>query len=191
MTQTHLFQPDIDTLEASGRTAMHRARPSAIARQLVEKGVLEGGVYDWGCGHGQDVAYFRGVGLQAIGWDPNFATAEEPYKHVGKYPWVLCSFVLNVLPTIQERSDVLNQIRRFLPACGRVVVVVRPQEEIDRLRKPTWRHHNDGWLTSRDTFQKGFTLDELADFVHASGFEVTRWSKNPSCVIGLKAKLLD
>ena len=62
---------------------------------------------DYGCGRGADVNYFRSLGIDADGYDPHapFGFAESP---AGLFMVVTLIFVLNVLPTVEARLEVMR-----------------------------------------------------------------------------------
>ena len=193
MSQLELFPLDRPRLsigksqEMSGKTAMSRIRPSLVARILVEKNLLNGRVFDWGCGRGADLRYFRECGFQVEGWDPVHMADRPPSSYpADSFDWVHCAYVLNTLPTQEERLSVLWSINEFLPPKGIVSVAVRSRSEIERLRKGTWKRFSDGWLTSRGTFQKGFEPEQLMKMVEYCQFEPTLLLSDPVFVIGRK-----
>ncbi|KKT73897.1 MAG: hypothetical protein UW69_C0054G0002 [Microgenomates group bacterium GW2011_GWA2_44_7] len=163
-----------ETLVMSGKTAMHRSEPSLPAKILVERKIVNGRLFDWGCGHGADLDYFLRSGIKAEGWDPNHKPDKPPQSYPpGLFRWVHCSFVLNTLPDPGDRTKILEEIFNFLPAGGNLAISVRSAGEIEDVRKATWQRFNDGWLTSKNTFQKGFLAKELKDLLIDKGFTVS------------------
>ena len=177
----------MDTLATSAPTAMHRKGPSKTVRDLFEQGLLRGRVFDWGCGRGADVDFLASKGLTVVGWDPAHAPRNHPAKCDGaSFDWVICSFVLNTIADPQEREAIVKEIHEFLAPGSKAVFVVRPSKEIDRLRSASWRKWRDGWLTQRNTFQKGFEPSDLMDLLRSHGFAGDAWSSNPVAVLATK-----
>jgi DNA phosphorothioation-associated putative methyltransferase len=164
-----------------GKTAIKRNEGSAPIRFLVKNGFLARALYeifDWGCGRSDDLIYLSGLGYTVDGFDPNHKTPEgfygiSPDKVYGTdrvYNWVHCGYVLNVLPSHSDRMKVLTEIYDFLPDGGRLSVAVRPSKEVEGSITSKWRPFSDGWLTSAQTFQKGFYPFELIPMLKETGF---------------------
>ena len=176
--------PSFDALKASGETAVHRYRPSFPARTLVEMDLLEGRIFDWGCGRGFDLDYFRSQGFSAEGWDPNHLPETPPEKFPpGTFDLVHCAFVLNTLPDPEERLQILRAIHDFLPPAGHISLTVRSQSNINANKKPTWKRYSDGWMTPKGTFQKGYTADELVEIISPLFKDIVVMSREPLFVI--------
>ena len=111
------------------RTARHRTKISTPVERLVDARLIlpaaDGWnppdvILDYGCGYGTD-AYF----LHADRWDPCYFPDRGPLKDE-HYNVVLCTYVLNILPTKAERQAVLDDVCRLLhPILGWAYVTVR------------------------------------------------------------------
>lgn len=173
-----------DALRASGETALHRSSPSFPARMLYEMDLLEGKIFDWGCGRGSDLAYFRSKGFEVEGWDPVHRKETPPSQFVSEsFNLVHCAFVLNTLEDPEERIKVLQEIHDFLPATGYLSLTVRSETDILRRKKTTWKKHGDGWVTTRGTFQKGYTAEQLVKLITPLYKDIVVISRNPLFVI--------
>ena len=136
------------------RTALSRSELSKPVRVAMECGLLSevDTFFDYGCGLGTDVAGLRAMGMEASGWDPAFFPTES--KRPAQV--VNLGFVLNVIEKPAERVSV---VREAWVLAGRTLLVstlVHGQEEYSCIRP-----HADGYLTSRNTFQKYFEPAEL------------------------------
>lgn len=132
----------------SHRTAIKRKTLSTPTRYLLEKGLLQGRLLDYGCGRGFDCDF-----LKCDGYDPHY----RPQPLTVKYDTIFCNYVLNVLPTEEERSEVLDQIALLLVEGGQAYIAVRSDKK-----------SLNGW-TSRGTFQTFVDLD-LPVVVKASAY---------------------
>lgn len=112
----------ITTNNKSHLTSMSRKKPSVPMRYLKTSGVitnvlsLNRRVLDYGCGRGFDCEYY---GL--VGYDPYFF----PVKPKGKFKVITCHYVLNVLETEREITQVLQDIYKHLTLNGVAYITVR------------------------------------------------------------------
>jgi len=161
-------KPIIDT----AKTAMSRrfsSKPTLIA---VRRKLIHGRIFDWGCGKGKDLTYLQEKGFDAEGWDPAYRPQKPPETFkVGGFHWIQCIYILNIIPEKKDRENILRKIFYFLPQEGHLYIAVRSKKEVETLAiSNKWRKYKDGWITSRKTFQKGFTNEELVLTVKKIGF---------------------
>jgi hypothetical protein len=122
------------------------------------------------------------------GWDPNWDIPGFSYgwpvtNEEHGFNFVHCGYVLNVLESPELRLAAMKDIYDFLPGGGEVGVGVRSFREIARSKTDGWIVYNDGWVTSADTFQHGFSLGELVDLLDKAGFRaMTILEKEPVVV---------
>ncbi|MCC7074556.1 MAG: DNA phosphorothioation-associated putative methyltransferase [Deltaproteobacteria bacterium] len=137
---------------------MKRMRMSRPTAQALSESVLRKGdtFFDYGCGHGVDVALLRAEGFAATGWDPHFAPAEKKVDA----DVVNLGFVLNVIERAVERQHAL----RDAFALARRVLVVAVRVEKNLLAGEDFE---DGVLTKHGGFQKFFTQSEFREYVEA------------------------
>lgn len=114
------------------KTAIHRKEPTTIAKKLVT--LIRGNpeiksALDYGCSYGEDVYFYRRLGLRAEGYDPYppFGSSKKPS---GEFDLVTVIFVLNVLPHPWARLQVLREASQHLARHGIMVVATRSVEEI-------------------------------------------------------------
>lgn len=138
-------------------TALTRSNFSAPVQALSRHGLIstETTFFDYGCGRGDDVRGLIASGIDATGWDPHYAMGEE--KRVADA--VNLGFVINVIEDLTERVDALKGAY----ACTRGVLAVAAMLSSDA--RPEGRQYGDGYLSSRNTFQKYFTQAQLRDFI--------------------------
>jgi DNA phosphorothioation-associated putative methyltransferase len=149
--------PSGDELIARHLTALTRYTFSAPVQALIRHGLLAGDstVFDYGCGRGDDLRGLRENGIAASGWDPHYAP-EAP--RVGA-DIVNLGFVINVIEDFGERVEALTQAYQL----ARRVLAVSAM--LASTAGPLGRPLKDGYLTSRNTFQKYYTQAELRDFI--------------------------
>jgi hypothetical protein len=169
------------TAAASFKTAIARRAPSAPAiavTPLIERVLANTGsdpavrgVLDYGCGWGADVNYFRGVGIDADGYDPHppFGFAELP---AALFVVVTLIFVLNVLPTREDRLKAMRGATARLAPDGVLIAATRSSAAVQReADRRGWRPSGDGFISheGRDTFQRGMDPDEIVGLAEMLG----------------------
>ena len=121
-------------------TAKERTAVSFPTRWLFEKGVLNGAVLDFGCGHSKDVEFLLGNGIKAQGYDKHY----QPDFPKEKFDTVICNYVLNVLLP-EEQTEVLMRVSELLKPKGRAYFTVRRDIKFEGFRihklyqKPTYQ----------------------------------------------------
>ena len=137
-------------------TALTRSSLSAPVQLLFRHGLLPPGttVFDYGCGRGGDVTGLAANGLAAHGWDPHFA----PDQPIFEADVVNLGFVVNVIEDPAERVDAMHKAFKL---ARRVMCIGVMLYGTDHAGRP----FRDGFITSRNTFQKYFTQAEFKDYV--------------------------
>ena len=129
-------------------------------------------VLDYGCGYGRDVLFYHDeCGLLAKGYDPgeNFEKWNDLPSSGEKFDLVTLIYVLNILPNVKERLDVLQKASNYLNDNGAMLVVTRSPKDISKAiskakkKGREWEAHNDGYWSSKNkgTFQRGISKDEI------------------------------
>lgn len=161
---------DINIVPISGAgvqrhlTALSRYNLSAPVQALSRHGLIGPGVtfFDYGCGRGDDLRGLIANGVDATGWDPHFAA--ESNKRIADV--VNIGFVINVIEDIGERVEALRGA--YAHTRGVLAVAAMLSSEA----RPEGRLFRDGYMTSRNTFQKYFTQAQLRDFIEHTLEEV-------------------
>ncbi len=137
-------------------TALSRNNLSAPIQLLISHGLISQdiSVFDYGCGRGDDLRGLSEIGVQCAGWDPHYAN-ESPLV---PSEIVNLGFVVNVIEDLGERSVAVQNA--FSLANTALVVSVMLMNN-DRPGKP----YLDGFLTSRNTFQKYFSQEQLKEYL--------------------------
>jgi DNA phosphorothioation-associated putative methyltransferase len=124
----------------------------------LQQGLMSTGVsmFDYGCGHGGDIALLQEQGIVCSGWDPVF----RPNSPQSPADVVNLGFVINVIEDPVERTATLRQAWQL---CKQVLVVAAQVHVTGRGQKDL--AFGDGILTGRGTFQKFYEQGELRAFL--------------------------
>lgn len=143
------------------RTALQRYSLSTPVQALWRYGFLDAvsSMFDYGCGRGDDVRILRSMGITASGWDPHFAPREP--KH--EADMVNIGFVINVIEDVRERSEALAGAYALTRKVLAVAALIGGRTAYERHRL-----FRDGVLTSRGTFQKYFSQQELREYIETT-----------------------
>jgi DNA phosphorothioation-associated putative methyltransferase len=138
-------------------TALARSNFSAPVQALLRQGLItsETSFFDYGCGRGDDVRGLVANGIHASGWDPHYAPDAE--KRAAEA--VNIGFVINVIENLDERIEALKGAY----ACTNGVLSIAAM--LTSAAPTEGRQYQDGYLSSRNTFQKYFTQSQLRDFI--------------------------
>lgn len=150
---------------ARDKTAIRRAELSRPLRTALTDGVLAGAdaVFDYGCGHGDDVHHLEVAGMKAFGWDP--AHRPEGVKNTADV--VNLGYVINVVENPQERAAALRQAWEY--SARLLIVSARLKSDADM---SGFSEFEDGCLTRLQTFQKFYEQQELRDWIQSTLGEV-------------------
>jgi DNA phosphorothioation-associated putative methyltransferase len=138
-------------------TALTRSNFSAPVQALLRHGLIgqDTSFFDYGCGKGDDVRNLRANGVTASGWDPHYASdAPKRPAHT-----VNLGFVINVIEDIDERVAALQGAYTLAEGVLAVAAMLTSQCPADG------RPYRDGYLSSRNTFQKYYSQAQLRDFI--------------------------
>lgn len=145
---------------ARHRTAIKRKSLSSCMGALLDTSLisLDTEIFDFGCGRGDDIAILAHNKFKNVsGWDPHYAP-DNPIPQCSDY--VTLSFVLNVIEDPQERHEVLK--KAYSIAAKALVFSVMLEHQADlKLSKPM----NDGFVSSKNTFQKYYDHDDVVALV--------------------------
>jgi DNA phosphorothioation-associated putative methyltransferase len=138
------------------KTAILRYRYSrpvmlALSHAMIAPGTS---VFDYGCGHGEDLKHLRSLGITATGWDPHFS----PDAAIESADFVNLGYVLNVIEDPEERQSTL--LKAYDLARRVLLVAVR----VDRSLESGFQF-SDGVLTQRGSFQKLYSQGEFRDYL--------------------------
>ncbi len=154
--QEPVAEPDVKV--DRHKTAISRTSASKPVQALLSAGVLtaEKTFFDYGCGKGDDLDYLGAAGFSVSGWDP----VHRPKETKKPADVVNLGFVLNVIEDAAERIEVLKSAFGLTRSILCVSTLIENQQTAVTL-KP----YKDGFLTSRNTFQKYFQQAELVQLL--------------------------
>lgn len=146
-------------LRSRARTAIGRADLSRPIKCAIADGLLNAGtgLFDYGCGRGDDLRRLAAMGYQASGWDP----VHRPQLEHRSAPLVNIGYVVNVIENPHERREALR--RAWALAEQVLIVSARLTFDAKSLRESS--EYEDGCLTCRGTFQKFFEQQELRHWI--------------------------
>lgn len=141
------------------KTAISRAELSRPIKRALEDGILspDMSIFDYGCGHGDDLRLLAKRGIKGTGWDP----VHRPDQERHRAPVVNLGYVVNVIEDPGERRGALRAAwdltENVLIVSGRLSMDARSLGEAE--------DYADGIVTSRGTFQKFFDQQELRNWI--------------------------
>lgn len=144
---------------ARHKTAIRRPSFSLPVKCLLRDGLVreETNVFDYGCGHGQDIELLSDMGIDCEGWDPVF----RPEADRKSADIVNLGYVINVVEHVEERSSV---VRAAWELSNKLLVV---SAQVKFAASDEHSEYSDGVLTSRGTFQRYYTQQELRGYLEA------------------------
>lgn len=121
-------------------------------------------ILDYGCGRGDDVNRLRTAGYDIIGYDKYIITYPEIILN-RLYDVVMCNYVFNTIENPQERALLVQELTRL---GYKVLIAVRSDF---KAIQPSWKRYSDGFLTTFNTFQKFYTLEDVQQEFTINGYE--------------------
>jgi DNA phosphorothioation-associated putative methyltransferase len=112
-------------------------------------------ILDYGCGRGDDIHGLTTSGMKACGWGPHYAP-DGPKLEADV---VNLGFVINVIEDLDERTEALRGAYALAKKVLAVAAMLASQ--VTQPGNP----YRDGFITSRNTFQKYYTQTQLAEFI--------------------------
>lgn len=141
------------------RTAIRRGGPSLPVRLALRDEIIRAGdsILDYGCGQGEDVEFLSSLRYRCGGWDPYY----RPEASRAASEVVNLGYVLNVIEDAEERAATLVSALRY----AKRALVASAQVGCFEQRSTRYRPYRDGFISSRQTFQKYYSQGELAEFL--------------------------
>ena len=139
-------------------------------------------ILDYGAGLGrasEEMGFDSFEPFPKGGFTPTYTDASQISR---EYNGVINNAVLNVLPR-QQRVEAVRGIGKSLAVGGKAVIMARGRGFLKSLVNP--RPYEDGVITGKDTFQKGFAKQELMDFIRSILGPDFKVAETPSGEVGV------
>lgn len=164
------------------KTAIRRINLSRPIQLALDSALItsESSVLDYGCGRGDDVRALKDRGIDCMGWDPKYL----PDNLLKVSDIVNLGYVINVIENIKERNSTLYNAWKYTKKA--LIISARLKHESKGMDLTP---HGDGFITSRGTFQKFFTQQELRDLIN-SELEIACIAVSPGIFIAFKDDLI-
>jgi DNA phosphorothioation-associated putative methyltransferase len=140
------------------RAAMVRTDLSKPIKLAIESAILtkDTTIFDYGCGHGGDIARLGKQGYISLGWDPYY----QPNNPLTSADIVNLGYIINVIEDPAERREALIKAWELTQK----VLIIAAQVLIDN-RTNSQIAYGDGIVTRRNTFQKYYEQEELKAYI--------------------------
>lgn len=149
-------------------SAKNRPAPSKPLLDMLESGVVNGSILDYGCGKGADVDYLTIIkpNTMIAGYDPHY----QPILPRLLFDTIFCAYVINYIRDRAIVDDMISTMKRKLSDDGRLILVARSIAEVNGnvKRNSSWKYDPDsGGYTSKKSgiFQRGYDTSELIQLV--------------------------
>lgn len=123
---------------------------------------------------------------EKAGYEVYEADGNMPTK---QFDYILCNYVLNVIPHIETRNEVISNIYQLLSNTGVALFEVRRERSISKCKHMIG--YQDGFVVGNatiKTFQKPYSLEELTFALESFGFYIVSSRKNSESVAALVCK---
>jgi hypothetical protein len=169
-TQLDLFGAEQNELKMEiprHKTAMSIKNPSVSTKYALSKDVIKNTVYDFGCGRGRDSKWLKSRGYEVISFDPYYSPQFTPeVVDFSGIKTILINYVFNVIEVPDERTKLLQNLLNKTLKGTTFIISVRSQKEIEeQAKKGNWEKYTDGYITSINTFQHGYNINEFTNFI--------------------------
>lgn len=143
------------------KTAIRRHDLSLPVKCLVRDELIDQAttVFDYGCGHGENIALLNDQGIACRGWDPVY----RPSGIKANSDVVNLGYVINVIEHPEERTDTLREAWGLSDK----LLVVSAQIQVSG-RGLGYTEFGDGVVTKKNTFQKYYTQAELREYLEST-----------------------
>ena len=142
------------------KTALKRKSLSSCMGALLDTSLInqETEIFDYGCGRGDDISILlKNKFTNVSGWDPYFYP-ENVIPQTSEF--VTLSFVINVIENQNERHKTLKKAFTISQKALVFSVMLEHQANL-HFAKPL----NDGFVTTKNTFQKYYNHEEIVSLV--------------------------
>lgn len=160
------------TNESSYLSTRNKRKPSKALMDMINAGVINGSVLDYGCGKGVDMDYLTIFKPDTIvsGYDPVYF----PILTNKKYDTIFCNNVINYIKDSKEIYLFLLKARKLLNNNGKLILIARSIAEVkgNVNRNDNWKYldkFNGYYSVESDIFQRGYDTNELVGLIEDVG----------------------
>ena len=120
-------------------------------------------VLDYGAGKQRDREFCIENYGKYVPYDnsPEFSINQPKEALNRDYDLVIFNYVLNIVIP-EDRIKIIDKIREYLSKEILVLLAVRTRQEKNNI-KSNWKRYEDGWVTTRLTFQHFFRTSEIIE----------------------------
>jgi 2-polyprenyl-3-methyl-5-hydroxy-6-metoxy-1,4-benzoquinol methylase len=184
-----------------------KTKPNKFMRESIIPFFLEKDVkyvLDFGCGKYMRDSLFlakEGMVVDAVDLEEQIARMDlSRLKElntlstgiVGRnYDAALLNFVLQVLPTEEQRKDIMERVSGAVKDDGYLVVSLRSHRDVDRYGKTKGIPFNDGYLMKKgkkQTFVRGYSREEIEELIPSFGLSIVKLHCSCDTYIALSQK---
>lgn len=142
------------------RTAMKRSTLSRPMRELNNRGLLQGKILDYACGHGDDVKFLQEQGMDIQGYDHFNPVWNDWSLLLEKYDVLTCNYMFNVIQRPENHEAILEIFERLAD-----VIYISVRSDTKAI-KPNWIYspEDDGYWTGRGTFQRFYDEEKIKKY---------------------------
>ena len=166
-------------------------RHSKSAEMVLEM-VKEGeNVLDYGCGTGRNLMFLneqkKGINLVGCDIEEQLKHSLEKHNNVrnagievvetskveGKFDYILCSHVLNVIESDSIKEGVLKDIKAHLKEGGKAIIEVRTIKDVEGAKSKI--AHGNGYKIKKGknfTYQEGISKEKMAEMIANAGLSI-------------------
>lgn len=148
-------------------TAINRTSISSPLKKILDANEITNTdlILDYGCGHGFDLNFLKEKSYNITGYDKYIHKHSDLKYKEYLYDKIICFYVLNTIAEKEERLSVIEHLLSLLKQNGSIYIAVRSIEELNSMKNKKHITYNDGLVTSRKTFQKYFSKEDVANLL--------------------------
>lgn len=157
---------------------------SYSAKRLIQDSKGFGVALDYGSGKLRNSRYLheQGMTVDAVDTKEQIDTYDVDFLRntysiyddvTNRYDYILCSFVLNVIPDLEIRMGIMSRLKELVSSDGFIYLETRSDDKIESAK--TAVRYGDGYLLGSGevkTFQKKIDPDELRGYADDIGLRV-------------------
>ncbi len=179
-------------------------RPAPFVKMIEERGLLDkqkDKILEIGAGNLRNALYLLSEGYKIEAFEiketyERYKNRYEEFRKLGgtyyidnfpstQYSVILLIFVIETILLKKKRKEILKKCKYLLTNKGRLFICLRGLKDLSKMDL-TNKKYKDGYLTSKQTFVKPFTVKDAVNLLKSSGFSsikiLNKNKKNPKYV---------